>query len=319
MIKFDEFVEDQSYQGYSTLAIRTYGITADAAMLQEPVTNTTAREIGLPATQTAYAGVQLNDEAEQLYTISEVINKTYLTQYFSNAKGVLYKAEQGADLTYLGEDPTSYASIFTQQTRVKDADMAPLIAFIRFLNESDDATFETDLPAQFDVDAFATYLALNNLLVNTDSITGMNNNYYLYYDDTAKKFTLLMWDANESLGKLGGGGQAATFDISNTSQQNGGMRQGKSNVLVTRFLANATFKALYEEKLQEIYQKVFVSGEISQTIEHYAALIRQVNPQRNLVVQENYDAAVTKVQTFITQRSAYLAKTTLLSESISAK
>jgi spore coat protein CotH len=319
MIKFDEFVEDQSYQGYSTLAIRTYGISTDAAMLQEPVTNATARAVGLPATQTAYVGVQLNDGAEQLYTISEVINKTYLAQYFSNAKGVLYKAEQGADLTYLGEDPASYASVFTQQTRVKDADMAPLIAFLRFLNESDDTTFGNDLPAQFDVDAFATYLALNNLLVNTDSITGMNNNYYLYYDDTTKKFTLLMWDANESLGKLGGGGQAASFDISNTSQQNGGMHQGKSNVLVTRFLANATFKALYEQKLQKIYQQAFVSGEISQTIEQYAALIRQVNPQRNLVAQENYDAAVTKVQTFITQRSAYLAKTTLLGKSASTK
>jgi spore coat protein CotH len=320
MIKFDEFAEGQSYQGYSTLAIRTYGITSDAAMLQEPVTNTIARAAGLPATQTAYVGVQLNDGVEQLYTISEVINKTYLSQYFSNAKGVLYKAELGADLTYLGEDPSSYATRFTQQTRIKDADMAPLIAFMRFLNESDDATFENDLPSQFDVDAFATYLALNNLLVNTDSITGMNNNYYLYYDDTAQKFTLLMWDANESLGKHEGSGQtAAAYDISNTSQRTGGMRQGKTNVLVTRFLANATFKALYEQKLQTIYQQAFVGGKISQTIEQYATLIRQVNPQRNLVAQENYDTAVTKVQTFINQRSAYLAKTTLLSKAISAR
>lgn len=320
MIKFDEYIDGQSYQGYSTLAIRTYGITTDAAMLQEPVTNTIARAAGLPATQTAYVGVQINDDAEQLYTISEVINQTYLTQYFSNAKGVLYKAELGTDLTYLGEDPSSYATRFTQQTRVKDADMAPLIAFIRFLNESDDATFENELPAQFDVDAFAIYLALNNLLVNTDSITGMNNNYYLYYDDAAQKFTLLMWDANESLGKHEGSGQAAAaYDIANTSQRTGGMRQGKTNVLVTRFLANATFKALYEQKLKTIYQQAFVGGEISQTIERYAALIRQANPQRNLVAQENYAAAVTKVQSFITQRSAYLAKTTLLSEAISAR
>jgi spore coat protein CotH len=178
-----------------------------------------------------------------------------LTKYFENADGVLYKAEVGSTLSYEGEDPSSYANSFTQQTRVNDADLAPLIAFMRFLDQADDATFESELPDYLDVDAFATYLAVNDLLVNTDSIIGMNNNYYLYYDAAAERFTLLMWDANESMGKLGG---STTYDLYFNNSQGGqgcrgggpgGGMGGGRNTLLTRFMASERFRALYEEKL----------------------------------------------------------------------
>ena len=314
MIKFDKFVSGQTYQGYSALAIRTYGTSSDAAMLQEPVTNDVFHLIGLPATQTAYVGVRLGDEAEQLYTISEIIDETYLARHFSNANGVLYKAELGSSLSYQGEDPSSYAKSFTQQTRVNDADMAPLITFIRFLSQSDDATFESELPDYLDVDAFAAYLAVNNLLVNTDSIAGMNNNYYLYYDDVAQRFTLLMWDANESLGKLGGGNRGATFDLYYQNQQTMRGPGGGQNTLVKRFLANSTFKALYERKLRQIYQQAFVSGAITRQVEQYAALIHRANAGRNLVVLENYDQAAAQVKTFLSQRTEFLKTTSLLGQ-----
>ncbi|MBN1431073.1 MAG: CotH kinase family protein [Anaerolineae bacterium] len=312
MIKFDEFISGQTYQGYANLAVRTYGTTPDASMLQEPITNFVFRLVGLPATRTAYVGVQINDEAEQLYTISEVINEDYLAEYFANSDGVLYKAELGSSLAYQGEDPSAYSRSFTQQTRVNDADMAPLIEFVRFLDEADDTTFESELPDYLDVDSFATYLAINNLLVNTDSIVGMNNNYYLYYDDVTDRFTLLMWDGNESLGKLGGGNNAATHDLYAASQSGGRGMGGGQNTLVKRFMANATFKALYEEKLKLVYQEAFLRGRINQKVEEYAVMIREANPQRNLVVLDTYEAAVTGVLSFIEQRRSYLSNTPLL-------
>jgi spore coat protein CotH len=312
MIKFDEFVPGQTYQEYKSLAIRTYGTSGDAAMLQEPVTNAIFRLAGLPAPQTAYAGVRRNDEAEQLYVISEVINDTYLLQHFANPDGVLYKAELGSTLAYQGEDPSAYASRFTQQTRVNDADLAPLIALMRFLSESDETTFERDLPAYLDVDSFATYLAINNLLVNVDSIAGMNNNYYLYYDDAAQRFTLLMWDGNESLGKLAASNQATTYDLYYQDRQGMGGRMGGSNLLVTRFLANPAFGALYEQKLEEVYRQAFVGGAIVEQIEQYSTLVRQVCQERGLADVELYDRAVVSVLDFVARRAAYLATTSLL-------
>lgn len=305
MIKLNEFVSGQTYQGYTAFAIRTYGTSYDAAMLQEPVTNAMFRLAGLPATLTAYAGVQLNDAAEQLFTISEVINETYLEANFAYAGGVLYKAELGSTLSYQGDDPSSYAGSFTQQTRQNDADLAPLIELMRFLSESDDATFEAELPGYLDVDSFATYLALCSLLVNNDSLIGMNNNYYLYYDDLAGRFTLLYWDGNESLSKLGGGANAS-LSLQGTQTQRSFRMGGGANTLLSRFVASETFYALYEQKVAEIYQQVFASGAITAQVEQYAALVQAANLERDLVDAAAYESAVASVLNFITARMEYL-------------
>ena len=39
LIKLDEYVDGQRYQGYAKIALRTYGASYDAAQLQEPVSN----------------------------------------------------------------------------------------------------------------------------------------------------------------------------------------------------------------------------------------------------------------------------------------
>ena len=320
MIKFNEYVNGQTYQGNTTLSIRNYGTSYDAAMLQEPITNMAAQLVDMPATDTAYAGFKFNDDEEKLYVISELVNESYLAKYFENANGILYKAELGSTLSYVDEDPSSYANSFTQQTRVNDADMLPLINFMRFLDQSDDATFEKELPNYLDVDSFATYLAVNAMLVNTDSMLGMNNNYYLYYDEETQQFTLLMWDANESFGKLGG---SASYDLSLTNTQNGagnrggpggGGMGGGENALLTRFMANAIFKALYEEKLQEVYEKAFTSGAMTNAIDQYSELIHSANDERNLVEIDTYDQAIEKMKTFISQRMDYLKTNKLFSK-----
>ena len=61
LIRFDEYVSGQTYQGYTAFAIRTGGIADDAAMLQEPVTNFVYRRMGQPAPLTAYTGLRFND------------------------------------------------------------------------------------------------------------------------------------------------------------------------------------------------------------------------------------------------------------------
>jgi spore coat protein CotH len=88
---------------------------------------------------------------------------------------------------------------------------------------------------------------------------------------------------------------------------------GGSNVLATRFLADPAFKALYEEKLQEVYEVAFLDGTIAQVVEGYAALVREANAARSLVALEDYEAAVANVLDFVAQRGEYLAATPLFS------
>jgi len=103
-----------------------------------------------------------------------------------------------------------------------------------------------------------------------------------------------------------------SFDLYYTNAQSFGPRMGGKSKLLTRFLANPTFRALYEQKLIDIYQKAFVDGALASQVETYAALIHSVNPERGLVDLDRYDAAVAEVMSFIEGRGAYLAKTELL-------
>ena len=312
LVRFDEFVEGQNYQGITALALRTYGISYNEAMLEEPVTNFAADLAGLPIYQTAYSSVQFNDDDAELYVISEILDENFLTRYFENPNGILYKAEVGSSLSYVNEDPSSYVMSFSQETRVNDGDMAPLIDFMRFLDEADDATFESELPSRLDIDSFATYLALNNLLVNTDSMIGMNNNYYLYYDDVGEQFTVLLWDTNESLAGLGGN-QSADYDLYFTSQAGPMMGDGQ-NTLMERYMSIPAFRVLYEEDLQNIYSQIFASSAIVDEIDRISALIHATTAAGNLVDLDAYDQAVQSTMSFITQRMVYLETTELLGE-----
>jgi len=318
MIKFDEYVDGQTYQGYTAIAIRNYGTSYDEAMLQEPISNFAANLAGLPATETVFTGFSLNDEGERLYVVSELVDETYLAKHFPGTLGVLYKADVGASLSYAGEEPSSYANSFSQETRVNDADMKPLIDFMRFLDEADDATFEAELPQRLDVDAFANYLAINAMLVNTDSMLGMNNNYYLYYDEQAGKMTVLLWDTNESLSKLGGN-VSYSLDLNNLQAGfggGGGMGRGGgigggSNTLLARFIANDTFRVLYQQKLQAVYDAVFVNDALVEKADEYAALVLAAN-ERGLVDEQTYTAAVESIKTFLQQRKEYILSTGLV-------
>ncbi len=210
LIKLDAFVPGQTYQGYTEFAVRTPGVEVDAAQMQEPLTNYALNQIGIPASKTAYISLRFNEDLPQLYTIAETIDQVYINKHFPDSDGVLYKVvEVGNDFAYLGDDLSLYATVFEQKTAVNDADLTPLIQFMKFVSQSDDATFAHDLGDWLDLDAFTTYLAAQNLLVNYDSLAGMGNNYYIYYDETNQQITVLAWDANESLGKLGD----PTFDL----------------------------------------------------------------------------------------------------------
>jgi spore coat protein CotH len=56
------------------------------------------------------------------------------------------------------------------------ADLAPLIDLLAFLDTSDEATFVAELPGRLDIDGFAVYLAMMDLLDNFDDIDGPGNN-----------------------------------------------------------------------------------------------------------------------------------------------
>ena len=73
-----------------------------------------------------------------------------------------------------------------------------------------------------DLDAFATYLAFQDLISNADDINGRGNNSYLHYDVETDMFTVVNWDLNLAFGQANvgtTGGATGTAGAGNAAGQ----------------------------------------------------------------------------------------------------
>lgn len=203
LIKFDKYVDGQNYRGITELAVR---IGSSDSLLEEPLALYAHSICGAVVPECSYASVTVSDLDPAYYVICEQIDESYLVKYFNDYDGVLYKAGNFVDLTYKGDDQTEYMSDFEQKTQVNEEDLAPLISFLKFVSESSDEEFEEELPYWLDVDALITMMAVNDLVENSDSFSGMNSNYYFYYNPETEKFIILAWDMNLAFGAMMGQG-----------------------------------------------------------------------------------------------------------------
>ncbi len=202
LVRFDKYVDGQTYQGRTEVVIR--GNNTETS-LNEAVA---LELIGLSgaATQKAFSTrFKVNGGAQVLRLAIESPNDDWEESTF-DTDGILYKAESTGDYSYRGTDPKAYDEIFDQESDTDNENLAPLISFLDFINNSSDAAFAADLGKHLDVAAFARYLALQELVGNFDDIDGPGNNSYLRYDETTKQFTVLSWDLNLAFNAGPGGG-----------------------------------------------------------------------------------------------------------------
>ena len=284
LVRLDKNVDGQNYQGYTSFVIRSNNTTTS---LNEAVA---LELIGLAdqATQLAISTrFSVNGSAEVLRLAIENPDDEWEDANFDN-EGILYKAESGGDYSYRGDDPEAYEEIFDQETDTDNENLAPLIEFLEFINTSDDATFAAQLSQHLDIEAFARYLAGQELVVNQDDIDGPGNNSYLRYDSKTGLMTIVSWDLNLSFGSMGGGGGAArpggavaVAPGANTAAAPraggaggaGGFR-GRSNILVERFLANSTFSAQYQKALSELRAELYASGKATEILNRWTEVLR---------------------------------------------
>ncbi|WP_254845531.1 CotH kinase family protein [Microbacterium sp. RURRCA19A] len=264
IVDIDKFVDGQEHDGSVEFVIR--GNSSETS-LNEAVALDLLEASGLAAEQAVATRVEVNG-AEALRLVVENPDDSWVERALTGSTA-LYKAESGGDYSYRGDDPESYVDVFDQEAG--EDDLSPLIDFLQFINESDDATFEAELGQHLDVTSFATYLAFQELVDNFDDIDGPGNNSYLSYDASTGLMTVVSWDLNLAFGASpGGGGQGQGQGQARGQGQaqgqpqvqggGGGAQGGGSNVLSERFLANPTFAALYQSELDRLTQELYTSG-----------------------------------------------------------
>jgi spore coat protein CotH len=217
LVRLDKYVDGQSYGEVTSFVVRS---NSTRTGLNEAVALELIELAGLASQQATSVALSVNSADPTLRVVIENPDEAWEESAF-DSPGVLYKSEAQGDWSYRGEDPQSYVDAFDQETG--EEDLTPLIEFLDFVNNSDDATFAAELAEHLDVNEFARYLAIQELVDNFDDISGPGNNSYLRYDSETGLFTVVPWDQNLSFGQTPamGGGPGGAGDPGN-----GGGAQG---------------------------------------------------------------------------------------------
>jgi spore coat protein CotH len=285
-----EALTSADVNGYEDVVIRSNN---SETSLNEAVSLDLLEEAGLASQQAAATSFSVNGGDPVLRLAIENPDDDAWQEANFESEGALYKAESTGDWSYRGDDPGEYEEVFDQEGGSDVADLTPLIEFLQFVNEADDATFAEELPERLDVGSFARYLAMMDLLGNFDDIDGPGNNAYLWYDVETEQFTVVPWDMNLTLGTgLGGmggeggppegsqGGPPEGFqplegadipegleppDGFDPGQMEGGGPFGRSNALVERFHANADVELQYQYALNELGGSLY-GGDVAERV-----------------------------------------------------
>lgn len=306
LIRLDKYVDDQAYQGYTDIVIRS---SSTETALNEAVAQELLDLAGLANQDPISTTFTVNGGETELRLALEHPDDDWDDANFDNDDGALYKADSEGDYSYRGDDAGAYDDIFDQ--KAGDDDLEPLIDFLEFTNNTDDATFSADLGDYLDLDAFATYMAFQDLVGNADDINGRGNNSYLHYDYEAEQFTVVNWDLNLAFNtaNVNGGGPGAEIGAEGAGRPErrdgagpgaGGAAGGpgdQSNVLVDRFMADDEFAELYKAKTDELRESLFTSGAADDILATWVELLSADATQ--LVDAATLDAEAAAIATYL--------------------
>jgi spore coat protein CotH len=294
LISLDKYKDDQNHFGIHDIVIRS---NSTETSLNEAVALELLGLTGLATEDPVATTFRVNGGDTELRLAIEHPDEVWEQDNFDADTAALYKADSEGDYSYRGTDPEAYEDVFNQ--KVGDDDLEPLMSFLDFINNSDDATFASELGEWLDTEAFATYLAFQDLVQNGDDIDGRGNNSYLHYNYETGTFTVVSWDLNLAFatanvsggpgGNRGGGpvggaaggrparpepGQGAVADAPLGGADAGGAPgSGGSNVLASRFLANDTYGAMYDQAVVELTESLFANGEAEAIVSRWVELL----------------------------------------------
>jgi spore coat protein CotH len=304
LIRLDKNVDGQNHDGIVDLVVRS---NTSATALNEAVSLELLELAGLASQKAIAVRFSVNGSDAVLRLVTELPDDVWMAENLDSG-GALYKAESTGNYSYRGDDPDSYDEVFDQEAGRDNADLTLLIEFLSFINRADDSTFNAELAERLDIESFATYLAMEELLGNFDDIDGPGNNSYLYYDPGTGLFTVVPWDHNLAFGGVGGakngpGAGAVVRPRTNGQGAGGGVRdgqagRGKPNILVQRFHANPEFEALYQRELSELRSRLYGSGAAADILAKWVMLLK--TQASDLVGSSTVEQEAAKIAAYFT-------------------
>ncbi len=189
-IDFGEWVDGGAFHGVRRLTLNN--MNGDPSMISEHLSYRVYGLVGLPAARHGYACVVVNGADYGLYGVLETMDQQFLDRAFAEPDGNLYEATFGADVS-----PSSIVDL--EEEVINDvtdrSDLAALAA--AFQDVTPDNTLE-HLGAHFDLEELLDGWAVELMIGNHDGYAVMRNNYLLYHQPGAGRWSFLPWGMDES-------------------------------------------------------------------------------------------------------------------------
>ena len=158
----------------------------------------------------------------------------------------------GSNLNYTDDNLDSYKTIWNSEVNNSTkADHERVVKALKNVHG------QTDIEKYIDVEQILKYMAVHNLSVNDDSLSGsMSHNYYLY--EANGQISILPWDYNLSLGGMHGGN--ATSVINDPIDE-----LWRGTKLFDFVLQNEEYKARYHEYYNKLVNEYLYGGKFEET------------------------------------------------------
>jgi spore coat protein CotH len=236
---------------------------------------------GVYAAQTSHVLLSIIIDDEEtlmgLYTAFEPIDDEFIERRLTKTEsdGDLYKSlwqQYGPatlepitnpDAIGIRDVTTNYMPAYDLKTNKDTSTHSALLDFIDKLNNLSDTELETYLNQYFEVEMFLRLLAVNVFIGNPDDYRAMGNNYFLYQNSENLRWSMIPYDFDHGLGQ--GWWQQDVYpnysigvDIYEWFDLNDALTgTDYKHPLVDRILANSTYKALYDQILNDILNDIY--------------------------------------------------------------
>lgn len=261
-VDMSRYTTDQTFVGLDAIVLDN--LWQDDSLIRERLAFTFFDRLGLGAPRESYCRLFINNEYQGLYTITEEIGGPFAQRVTGETDGTVFEFHYSDALKWRGEDLggiKAYKPLFEARTHELDADTilyTPIQQLFREVNGPDDAVWRDRVEQYIDLNAFMTYVGIEEFIAENDGILGFAgmNNFYLYRSPNTTKHRLFVWDKDQSF--LFIDSPIATTD---------------ANVLFSRAMAYPDLREAYLQAIEQCARMSQADDFLAGEVERLAGLV----------------------------------------------
>lgn len=306
--------KDQALHGYRTINLNN--ANGDPSLMRAVVYEHIASKY-IPTPSANFARVVINGEFWGVFTNVAQFNKDFLRDHFRTEDGVRWKVPGSPNgrggLEYLGDDVAAYKSRYEIKNKDTDASWKALINLTKVLNTTPTDQLEAAISPLLNIFGTLKFLALENVLVNSDGYWTRASDYNIYLDP-AGRFHIIPHDMNEAM-MAGGGGRGGRGGGRMGGPGGGGVTldplvaiNDASKPLISKLLAVPSLRAKYLGYVQDLSTTWLDWSVLGPVVEQHRALIAADVAQdtKTVTSTEAFASSVDGLKTFVEGRRRHL-------------